>query len=155
MIEKMLDRPDPIDEIYVDKGGFVSDGTICQELREIYHLIGEDDKEAKLRVRVAMAMAKKIINRLFMYRNGEIGWKCKHCGDCCNRINYGIDTTQLDADTKDLMVAHGLSIEKPLVLTMEHKCQHLTDDKMCAIYDARPNVCKYFTCEKEDREKLK
>ena len=111
MIEKMLDRPDPIDEIYVDKGGFVSDGTICQELREIYHMV--DDEEAKIKIRVAMAMAKKIIRRLFMYRNGEIGWECRHCGDCCNRINFGIDARGLDKDTKDLLGAHGVSFDGP------------------------------------------
>ena len=43
-----------------------SDGTICQELREIYHMI--DNEEAKLKVRVAMSMARKMVNKLREYR---------------------------------------------------------------------------------------
>ena len=47
----------------------------------------------------------------------NIPTSCKGCGQCC---------------------------DIPNVLTGEDKCEHLTKDKLCAIYDTRPDICKNF-----------
>lgn len=42
--------------------------TICQTLRDIYHKT--DDKEIKLKCRIAVAMAKAMENKLTEYKDG-------------------------------------------------------------------------------------
>jgi len=44
--------------------------SICQKLRDIYHLT--DNEEIKLTCRIAMAMAKSMQNKLKKYKEGLI-----------------------------------------------------------------------------------
>jgi len=66
-MQKILKRPEPADLSHFNMRIYGSHNTICQELREIYHMI--DNEEAKLKVRVAMSMAKKIVDKLREYKN--------------------------------------------------------------------------------------
>jgi len=45
--------------------------TICQTIRDIYHMI--DDPDVKLRLRLAMAMAKAMNDKLQYYKHKEEG----------------------------------------------------------------------------------
>ena len=63
---KVFNRPDPIDMDKLNMRIYGSRNTICQELREIYYM--SEDEEVKLKVRVAMAMAKKMAAKLIWYK---------------------------------------------------------------------------------------
>jgi hypothetical protein len=45
--------------------------TICQVLREIYHLT--DDKGIKYRCRISVTMAKRMAGKLKAYKEGKVG----------------------------------------------------------------------------------
>ena len=147
-LESLIERPEPIDEKYINQIGLVSKNTICQELREIYNLI--DNEEAKLKIRVAMAMAKKITNRLIMYRNGEISWKCEKCGKCCISFELGISLAEAHKKEESLISVRGFPTDKPLVVRIDHRCQHLNKDNLCNIYASRPEECRLATCNKKE-----
>ena len=63
-MRKILKRPDPIDIDFVNMRIYRSHNTLCQELREIYHLLNEEQDKIKVKVRVAMSMAKKVTAKL-------------------------------------------------------------------------------------------
>ena len=62
-------RVKPIDERKMRRTRYEGHHTICQVLREIYGL--SDDEDIKLKARVAMAMAKKMHERLKYYKAKE------------------------------------------------------------------------------------
>ena len=36
------------------------------------------------------------------------------------------------------------------IVRVHHRCQHLTDDMSCDIYDLRPQLCRDYDCSKRD-----
>jgi len=58
---------EPIDEKQMDKGRYHGHHTICQTLRDIYHLT--DDPEIRLKCRVGMSMAKSMHKKLKAYHD--------------------------------------------------------------------------------------
>jgi len=62
-------RHDPVPEIVMDKTRFEGHHSVCQILRDIYHLT--ENEEVKLKARIAMAMAKSMNNKLKKYK--ELG----------------------------------------------------------------------------------
>ena len=62
-------RVEPVAEKKMRRRRYQSHHTICQVLREIYALA--DSEEVKYKSRVAMAMAKKMHERLKYYKQRE------------------------------------------------------------------------------------
>ena len=51
-------RPEPVSTRQMDRHFYDGYNTICQVLRDIYHMT--DDEKIRMELRVAMAMAKKM-----------------------------------------------------------------------------------------------
>jgi hypothetical protein len=60
---------EPVPESKMAKTKYEGHHTICQTLRDIYHLT--DHEEIKLKCRVAMAMAKAMQDKLKEYRAAQ------------------------------------------------------------------------------------
>ena len=60
----------PVPERKMLKDRYAGHHTICEVLREIY--LASNDEDIKLKTRVAMAMAKKMHNRLKTYKDQYI-----------------------------------------------------------------------------------
>lgn len=60
---------EPIDISEMDRTRYDGHHSICQTLRDIYHLT--DDESIRLKARVAMSMAKSMHNRLKKYKEAE------------------------------------------------------------------------------------
>lgn len=60
---------EPIDISEMDRTRYDGHHSICQTLRDIYHLT--DNEDIKLKARVAMSMAKSMHNRLKKYKSED------------------------------------------------------------------------------------
>lgn len=87
--------------------------------------------------------------------------KCTKCGECCGSV---LPITQEDADRmQEYIYKNGIKPQKyMLVMQNRLSCPYYTGnrEKGCAIYEARPNICRYFKCDKlciaqEEYQKLK
>lgn len=58
---------EPVSEREMDRTRYDGHHSICQTLRDIYHLT--DNPDAKLKCRLAMAMAKAMTRKMQAYRN--------------------------------------------------------------------------------------
>jgi hypothetical protein len=63
-------RHEPVSEKEMERTRYEGHHTICQTLRDIYHLT--DNKEIKDKYRLAVAMAKAMHEKLKEYANKEI-----------------------------------------------------------------------------------
>jgi hypothetical protein len=63
-------RHEPVSEKEMERTRYEGHHTICQTLRDIYHLT--DNKEIKDKCRLAVAMAKAMHEKLKEYANKEI-----------------------------------------------------------------------------------
>lgn len=61
----------PVDERIMQRKRYAGHNTICQVLREIYAMSG--DEAVRTKCRTAMAMAKKMHNRLKAYKEQNTG----------------------------------------------------------------------------------
>ena len=59
-------RREPVSEREMDKSRYEGHHSICQTIRDIYHLTGDED--IKLKCRLAMAMSKAMHKRLKYYK---------------------------------------------------------------------------------------
>jgi len=59
-------RHEPVDQKIMDISNYEGHHSICQTLRDIYHLTEDDD--IKLKCRVAMSMAKSMQKKLKWYK---------------------------------------------------------------------------------------
>jgi Fe-S-cluster containining protein len=73
--------------------------------------------------------------------------ECLKCGKCCVSLGmwYGADVANDDLIKWHLY--HGANIifapDRHLYgVEYERRCDNLTDDNLCAIYDDRPNICR-------------
>ena len=66
---------------------------------------------------------------------------CSKCGECCGAI--------LPLDQEDVDKIH--SIAATLIMQNKLQCPYYTGNKEkgCAIYPARPKVCKLYKCDKK------
>ncbi len=58
---------DPVDISEMDKSRYEGHHSICQTLRDLFHMT--DDEEIKLKRRVAMSMAKSMHEKLKKYKS--------------------------------------------------------------------------------------
>jgi len=62
-------KVEPVSERKMTKTRYEGHNTICQLLRDIYRI--SDNEDIKLKTRIAMAMAKKMHEKLKEYRDGN------------------------------------------------------------------------------------
>ena len=91
-----------------------------------------------------------------------VTFTCQRCGECCHSFlkshGNGVHGLNLQADETHLfpkehvkpLYAVGKGRRRPRrgeTITYQldlDRCPHYTDDKKCAIYNKRPNVCRSF-----------
>lgn len=59
-------RHEPVNERVMDLSNYEGHHSICQTLRDIYHMT--DDEDIKIKCRVAVAMAKSMQKKLKWYK---------------------------------------------------------------------------------------
>ena len=73
---------------------------------------------------------------------------CSKCGECCGNI---LPIDQEDADKiQEYVVKNKIFPQKQhLIMTRKLQCPYYTGniEKGCAIYEARPKICRYFKCD--------
>ncbi len=57
-------------------------------------------------------------------------YPCTKCGCCCKRVNVAVERT------KDIE-----GLEFPYKWDETGRCEMLTDDNLCSVYDDRPLLC--------------
>jgi Fe-S-cluster containining protein len=76
---------------------------------------------------------------------------CEQCGECCESMEFPVVA---DADGYyqwivihggEVVFKHGL-----LLARLPLPCSRLEDGK-CGIYDSRPQMCRDYECERDDR----
>ncbi len=79
---------------------------------------------------------------------------CSGCGACCSYVATEIDkpTTARDYDQIYWYLAHrNVSVyidwDGDWYLEFETRCEHLTENRTCGVYEDRPQVCSDFSFE--------
>lgn len=70
---------------------------------------------------------------------------CRGCGECCSRyvpLNAA-DVIRL----RGYVRKHGIE-QRPPRVEIDLTCPYLTDDNMCAVYEARPMICRTYRCDR-------
>lgn len=70
---------------------------------------------------------------------------CRGCGECCSRyipLNAA-DVIRLRGYVKK----HGIT-QRPRRAEIDLTCPYLTDDNTCAVYEARPMICRVYRCDR-------
>lgn len=93
---------------------------------------------------------KKYIQEGYIGKDLTCNGKCTKCGECCGSI---LPIDQEDANKiQDYVVEHQIFLQRQmLVMCQKLQCPYYTGkkDKGCAIYEARPKICKYYQCNKK------
>lgn len=78
-----------------------------------------------------------------------INGKCSKCGECCGSI-LPIDQEDLDLIEKYVIENKIFPQKQMLVMCHKLQCPYYTGkkEKGCAIYEARPKICRLFNCNK-------
>lgn len=72
--------------------------------------------------------------------------KCQKCGKCC--ISFNFSMRNINTDLKELLEAHYDKKMEEMTFVIDHKCEQLKEDNVCAVYETRPKICREFWCEK-------
>lgn len=143
-------RKPPIDKRYMSQDWFIDSYTICSELREIYNVT--DNEYIKKKLRVCATMAKAMANKLGRLRKGyDVNWKCQKCGSCCKGFTLDVKPRAVSLEDITLMEIHDVSTEKGFKIYIPHKCKHLTKNNLCDIWEDRPQVCRNYMCEGDQK----
>lgn len=74
---------------------------------------------------------------------------CKGCGECCARF---LPMNEFDLQRLYTYVQkHNIKPRKHGINALDLICPYLTDTKECAVYHARPEVCRTYRCDKQVR----
>lgn len=103
---------------------------------------------------------KKTIQEGYVGENNTCNGECTKCGECCGAI---LPIDQNDAEKIQDYVVKNKIFPQRQIMVMKNKlqCPYYTGNKEkgCAIYEARPKICKYYKCCKNpqnmDIEELK
>lgn len=72
---------------------------------------------------------------------------CKGCGECCARF---LPMSQFDLQRLYVYVQkHHIKPHERTAGAIDLTCPYLTDTKECAVYHARPEVCRTYRCDKQ------
>lgn len=95
-------------------------------------------------------LIKKYIQEGYVGTNNTCNGKCSKCGECCGIV---LPIDQDDADKiQEYVLKNNISPQKQLlILTGRLQCPYYTGNKLkgCAIYEARPKICRFFKCDKK------
>lgn len=74
--------------------------------------------------------------------------RCQECGGACCRSFSDVELSWEEYERLQKLGATRLqlSLLGPHRLLIDYNCEFLTDGR-CAIYAARPEICRRFTCE--------
>lgn len=73
--------------------------------------------------------------------NNRYTGDCRGCGECCGRL---LPLSEKDIKRiKDYVSAHDIKKNESSGFT----CPYLTEEKACAIYPARPDICRAYRCD--------
>lgn len=76
---------------------------------------------------------------------------CKGCGECCARF---LPMSEFDMQRLYAYVQkHHIEPHERVAGAIDLTCPYLTDTKECAVYHARPEVCRTYRCDKQVRGK--
>jgi Fe-S-cluster containining protein len=82
--------------------------------------------------------------------------RCK--GQCCSFLGFSIPVEGVDTNPiEEFYRTRGVKMINDgdvLSLFFDQKCQHLTDEGLCAIYDSRPQVCRDFPVHPSNLRRL-
>ena len=75
---------------------------------------------------------------------------CSKCGECCGDI-LPLDQEDVDKISEYVLENKIHSIAATLIMQNKLQCPYYTGNKEkgCAIYPARPKVCKLYKCDKK------
>ncbi len=77
---------------------------------------------------------------------------CRGCGECCSRF---LPLSPYDLRRLEPYVhEHGVKPHEPRG-EVDLMCPWLTDGKECAVYEARPEVCRAYRCDQHKRGELR
>ncbi len=69
---------------------------------------------------------------------------CRGCGECCSRF---LPLSDHDIERiREFSTAHNIQQSQERA-EIDLLCPYLTEEKMCAIYDARPDICRIYRCD--------
>ena len=76
---------------------------------------------------------------------------CRGCGECCSRFlpMCPFDRARLRAYVR----RHGVAAHAPWA-RLDLTCPYLTDGRECAVYAARPEICRVYRCDRHKRGEL-
>ena len=77
-----------------------------------------------------------------------MGFECKKCGTCCNRIKV---ICRLEKDDAELVhFFDGKSIDEShsdiMIMNVQKRCAYLDDNNLCTVYNNRPKLCREYQC---------
>jgi len=69
---------------------------------------------------------------------------CQKCGACCKVLAMRVPKT--DTMYREFFSARGLlfDAQDDEVLLVPSRCQYLTPENKCQVYDVRPDICRLF-----------
>lgn len=76
---------------------------------------------------------------------------CRGCGECCSRFLpvSPFDRVRLEAYVR----RNGIEPAEPRA-EYDLLCPYLTDGRECAVYAARPEICRAYRCDRHKRGEL-
>lgn len=80
---------------------------------------------------------------------------CRGCGECCSRI-LPLSPADIIA-IKGFMRTHEVTLRTyaPSPDVVDLTCPFLANDHTCAIYEARPWICRVYRCDQHKKGNLK
>ena len=76
---------------------------------------------------------------------------CRGCGECCSRF---LPMSLLDrARLRAYVRRHGVAAHAPRA-RLDLTCPYLTDGRECAVYAARPEICRAYRCDRHKTGEL-
>lgn len=69
---------------------------------------------------------------------------CRGCGACCSRF-MPLSAADIQR-VKDHTASHGID-PRPRLSEADLMCPYLTQEQICAIYEARPDICRAYRCD--------
>lgn len=69
---------------------------------------------------------------------------CRGCGECCSRF---LPLSKKDIERIKAYTEENDIKQRPEGADIDLTCPYLTEDKVCAIYEARPDICRAYRCD--------
>lgn len=71
---------------------------------------------------------------------------CKGCGECCSRF---LPMSEFDMQRlSNYVFKHNVKVHEVVKGTLDLTCPYLDKNKECAVYTARPEICRAYRCDK-------